>query len=809
MSVVLRGDQQPRTIEDELRQSFLDYSMSVIISRALPDVRDGLKPVHRRILITLNDLNLQHNRGFRKCAKIAGDVSGNYHPHGEGVVYPSIVRLAQTFSMRYPLVDGQGNFGSVDGDAPAAMRYTEARMTAIAEEMLRDLEKETVDFIPNYDETRNEPVVLPCVIPNLLMNGSTGIAVGMATNIPPHNLSELCTAFLYLLDHPEATIADLMAFLSGPDFPTGGFIYGRAGIREAYATGRGLIQLRARVNVEVSKRTTREAIIITEIPYQVNKAKLVERIAELVKEKKIDGVADLRDESDRSGMRVVIELRRDEVASVIINQLYKHTQMQVTFGVIMLALVDNQPRVLTLRELMDYFLAHRQEVVIRRTRYDLDRARERAHILAGLKIALDNLDRVIALIRAAQSPQAAREQLVAAFAMSERQAQAILELRLQRLTALQREEILRERDEVLATIAELERILADPEKVRGIIKGELAALRDTYGDERRTEIIDEAEELDYEDLIIEEDMVVTISHTGYIKRNASSQYRSQHRGGKGSTGMTTREEDFVEYLFIASTHDYILFFTSLGRVYWLKVYDIPQAGRAARGKAIVNLLQLSPGEHVRAYVNVRDFQASRFVILATRRGIVKKVTLEAFKSPRAGGIIALTLDEADDLVGAALTDGNRTIILGTRNGMAIRFRDQAVRPMGRTARGIIGIRLAADDEVVGAEVISPNTSLLTVTEHGYGKRTEINSYRLQGRGGRGTIDIKTTPRNGKVVNVRQVLHDDDVMLITALGVVIRMGVESIREIGRNTQGVRLIDLAEGDQVVSVARLAEK
>jgi DNA gyrase subunit A len=796
-------------IEDEMRTAFLDYAMSVIIARALPDARDGLKPVHRRALLTLYDLNLTPDRGYRKCAKICGDISGNYHPHGEGVVYPSVVRLAQRFAMRYPLVDGQGNYGSVDGDPPAAMRYTEARMTEICQEMLRDLEKETVDFIPNYDGTREEPVVLPSTIPNLLMNGSAGIAVGMATNIPPHNLCELVDGLVAMLADPWISIEELMQSIPGPDFPTAGLIYGTEGIRDAYQSGRGLITMRARALIEHSKRTSREQIIITELPYQVNKAKLVEKIAELVRDRKIEGISDLRDESDREGMRVVIELGRGAQGEVVLNQLYKQTPMQSTFGVIMLALVGNQPRIMPLKELMSQFLEHRKEVVTRRTRFDLRKARERAHILEGLRVALEQLDRVIELIRAAESPAVAREQLIATLSLTEEQAQAILDMRLQRLTALERDRILQELAELQQRIIELEGILADEVKVRAIIKEELLGIKDKYGDERRTEIVEEAVELNIEDLIPQEDVVVTVSRGGYIKRTPARVYRSQHRGGKGIKAMETKEEDFVEHFYIANTHHYILWFTNIGKVHWLKVYEIPEGTRASRGKALVNLLQLDDGENISAMVPVEEFASARYVIMTTKRGLVKKTPLAAFGNPRAGGIRAISLDDGDELIAVRLTDGSQHIFLGTADGQAIQFREADVRPMGRTARGVIGIDLEVGDAVVAMEVVNPGATMLTVCEHGHGKRTALDEYRVQGRGGKGLINIKVTERNGRVVGIKQVTEADELMIMTTAGNLIRLPVRELAVISRNTQGVRLISLGDDDAVASVATIAEE
>jgi DNA gyrase subunit A len=724
-------------------------------------------------------------------------------------VYPSVVRLAQRFAMRYPLVDGQGNYGSVDGDPPAAMRYTEARMTEVCQEMLRDLEKETVDFIPNYDGTREEPVVLPSTIPNLLMNGSAGIAVGMATNIPPHNLCELVDGLVAMLADPWISIEELMQLIPGPDFPTAGLIYGTEGIRDAYQSGRGLITMRARALIEHSKRTSREQIIITELPYQVNKAKLVEKIAELVRDRKIEGISDLRDESDREGMRVVIELGRGAQGEVVLNQLYKQTPMQSTFGVIMLALVGNQPRIMPLKELMSQFLEHRKEVVTRRTRFDLRKARERAHILEGLRVALEQLDRVIELIRAAESPAVAREQLIATLSLTEEQAQAILDMRLQRLTALERDRILQELAELEQRIIELEGILADEVKVRAIIKEELLGIKDKYGDERRTEIVEEAVELNIEDLIPQEDVVVTVSRGGYIKRTPARVYRSQHRGGKGIKAMETKEEDFVEHFYIANTHHYILWFTNIGKVHWLKVYEIPEGTRASRGKALVNLLQLDDGENISAMVPVEEFASARYVIMTTKRGLVKKTPLAAFGNPRAGGIRAISLDDGDELIAVRLTDGSQHIFLGTADGQAIQFREADVRPMGRTARGVIGIDLEAGDAVVAMEVVNPGATMLTVCEHGHGKRTPLDEYRVQGRGGKGLINIKVTERNGRVVGIKQVTEADELMIMTTVGNLIRLPVRELAVISRNTQGVRLISLGDDDAVASVATIEEE
>ena len=798
----------PISITDELRTSFMDYAMSVIISRALPDVRDGLKPVHRRILSTMRDLNLTAGRAHRKCAKIAGDVSGNYHPHGEGAVYPSLVRMAQEFSLRYTLIDGQGNFGSVDGDPPAAMRYTEARMTRLGEEMLRDINKNTVDYIPNYDETRQEPTVLPSAIPNLLVNGSAGIAVGMATNIPPHNLSEVVNALVLQLEHPDCTLPELMECLPGPDFPTAGFIHGRQGILEAYHTGRGFLQLRARCDVETSDRSDRESIIVSEIPYQLNKTKLLERIAEMVRAKKIEGIADLRDESDRHGMRIVVDLKRDAVSQVVLNQLYANTQLQSTFGIIMLALVDNEPRVLTLKEMLIYFLEHRREVIVRRTRHDLARAREREHVLVGLLIALDHLDAVIELIRNAASPEEARQGLMEGYELTAIQAQAILDLRLQRLTGLERDKILTEHTELRETILDYEDILANDARLQGIIKDDLLALKEQYGDARRTEIVDAEEEIHLEDLIVEEDMVVTKSHNGYIKRQPVSLYQSQRRGGKGKMAMQTREEDFVEQLFVASTHDYLLSFTNIGKIHWLKVYQLPLASRTARGKAVVNLLQLQPEERISTVVPIRRFEIDRYLIMATKFGVVKKTSLQAYGNPRQAGIIALNLDDGDELIRVGVTQGDQDILLGTRKGLAIRFNEADARAIGRTARGVKGIRLAKDDEVVGMEVLNPGSTILTVSESGFGKRTVESEYRTQSRGGKGLINLRVTAKTGPVMGILQVFDDDDVMIMSDQGNLVRLPVGDIRRIGRNTQGVRLINLGRDQRLVGAVRIEE-
>jgi DNA gyrase subunit A len=797
-------------IEDEMRSSYLDYAMSVIVGRALPDVRDGLKPVHRRILYGMNEMGLVHNRAYRKSAKIVGEIMGNYHPHGDTAIYDTLVRMAQDFNMRYCLVNGQGNFGSVDGDPPAAMRYTEARLTKLAEEMLADIDKETVDFRPNYDESRVEPTVLPAKVPNLLVNGAGGIAVGYATNIPTHNLAEVVAGLLKLIDNPDTTIDELMEVIPGPDFPTAGYIYGTQGIKEAYHTGRGLLTLRAKASIETDERTDRDRIIVTEIPYQVNKARLIEKIAELIQDKKIDGIADLRDESDRDGMRIVIELKKGEIPLVLLNNLYKHTPMQATFGVIMLALVHNRPEVLTLKQILEAFIEHRREVVLRRTAFDLRKAEERAHILEGLKIALEHLDAVIALIKRSRSPEEARGGLMRQFTLSEIQANAILDMKLQRLTQLEREKLTQEYEEIIKRIAYLKSVLASEPLVRQLIKDELVALKEEYRDERRTQIIPEEAEINVEDLIAQEEVVVTISHAGYIKRNPVSLYRAQRRGGKGKIGMGTKEEDFVETLFTASTHDYLLFFTDAGKVYWLKVHEIPEAGRAAKGKAMVNLLALAGDEKVTATLPVKEFREDHYVVMATRMGTIKKTELSAYGNPRQGGIIALTLDEGDKLIGVEITDGQREILLGTRHGIVIRFREEDVRPMGRTAHGVRGISLDEGNYVIGMETITPDStaSILTVTEGGYGKRTLVSEYRLQGRAGRGIISVKVTEKNGPAVSFHQVRGSDEIMVMTAEGKILRTKVDDVREIGRNAQGVRLIDMEDTDRVVGVAKLAE-
>ncbi len=799
----------PVNIEDEMKKSYMDYAMSVIIGRALPDVRDGLKPVHRRILYAMNELNNDWDKPYKKSARIVGDVIGKYHPHGDMAVYDAIVRMAQDFSLRYPLIDGQGNFGSIDGDPPAAMRYTEIRMSKLTAELLADIDKETVDFVPNYDESLVEPSVLPSRFPNLVVNGSSGIAVGMATNIPPHNLVETINAIIALIDNPEISGTELMDHLPGPDFPTGAFIYGREGIRQAYETGKGVIQLRARALIERDRKGERENIVITELPYQTNKAKLIERIAELVQEKAIEGISNIRDESDREGMRVVIELKRNEVAEVILNQLYKHTQMQTSFGIILLAIHQNQPKLLSLKEMLRLFVQHRQEVVIRRSRFELNKAEARAHILEGLKKAIDHIDAVIALIRASKTPKEAKDRLMEKFAFSDEQAQAILEMRLQRLTNLESHKIVEEYEETIKLINRLKALLASERLILNLIKEELLSIRDAFGDDRKTEIVEVAPEIRVEDLIAEEDMVVTITHSGYIKRNPISLYRSQHRGGKGKVGINVKEEDFVEDLFIASTHDYILFFTDAGRIHWKKVHELPQAGRLTRGKAIVNLLNLNPQEKVTTILSLKDFSKDKFITFMTKRGTIKKTALEAYSNPRSGGIIAIHLDEGDELISAKLTVGKQHLFIGTKLGKAIHFPEDQIREMGRTARGIRGIKISKEDEVVGMEVVAPHTQILTVTANGYGKRTQASEYRIQNRGGSGIFTVKRTNKTGDVIGIKTVVDEDELMVISNKGKIIRLRALDIPVQGRSTQGVRLITLDEGERVVAVARLAEK
>ena len=783
-------------IEEEMKTSYMNYSMSVIVSRALPDVRDGLKPSQRRILVAMNDLNLAPGRGYRKCAKIAGDTSGNYHPHGEGVVYPTLVRLAQDWVMRYPLVDGQGNFGSIDGDAPAAMRYTEARLTALAMEMLADLEKNTVDFRPNYDETREEPTVLPGVLPNLLVNGCSGIAVGMATEVPPHNLREVCDAIITIIDKPETTPEELLKIVKGPDFPTAGIIYGTQGIRDCYLNGRGSMKMRSKVQVEEGKGG-RMSLVVTEIPFQVNKTSLLEKIADMVREAKITGISDLRDESDRDGMRIVIELKKDANPKVVLNNLFVHTPLQTTFGAMMLALVDNRPQILTLRALLDQYVRHRREVVRRRTEFDLSEAEKRAHILEGLKIALDNLDAVIALIRKAKDSETARAGLVATFKLTEIQANAILDMRLARLTGLERDKIQAEYLEVIQLIEKLRSILASEKKMLGIIQDEVKRLRDKYGDDRRTQIVVDEGEIDYEDTIEQKDMVITISHAGYIKRQEISAYRAQRRGGKGVIGARTKEDDFIEHLFIANTHAYLMILTDKGRCYWLKVHEIESAGRTAKGRPLVNHLEgMARDERVQAVVPVKTFDDQHYLVCATKKGLIKKTVLSAYGNVRKVGINAVLLEEGDALFEAIVTDGTQDLILAKKKGLAIRFHESEVRAMGRTAYGVKAVTLdGADDEVVSMVGVKRQATLLAVTENGYGKRSEISEYRVSHRGGKGIITIKTTERNGNIVAVKEVVDGDELMIITKQGQMIRMPVKGISVIGRNTQGVRLVNLA--------------
>jgi DNA gyrase subunit A len=797
------------SIESEMRQSYLDYAMSVIIGRALPEVRDGLKPVHRRILYAMQELKNDWNKPYKKSARIVGDVIGKYHPHGDTAVYDTIVRMAQDFSLRYPLIDGQGNFGSVDGDPPAAMRYTEIRMMRMAHEMLEDLDKETIDFVPNYDETLSEPTLLPARVPNLLINGSSGIAVGMATNIPPHNLFETIEAVKAILDNPDLTSEELIEYIPGPDFPTAGIIYGRKGIREAYLSGRGIIRIRARALIEKDKRTGKETVIVTELPYQVNKAKLIEKIADLMKLKRMEGISYVRDESDREGMRIAIGLKRDQVAEVIVNQLYKHTQMENSFGIIFLAVVNNQPKLLTLKEILEYFIFHRKEIIVRRTRYELKKAEARAHILEGLKTALENLDDVVFLIRESKTPAEAKTGLVRNFGLTDIQAQAILDMRLQRLTGLEQEKILEEYKNIIKDIAWYKEILGSERIVENIIKEELTKIQQEFGDERRTEIVESTKEITMEDMIVEEDMVVTISESGYIKRNPITLYKKQQRGGKGKVAMGVKDEDFVSHLFVASTHHTFLFFTNLGRVYWCKVYDIPQAGRASRGKAIVNLLNLSNDERLATVLAVPKFEPGYHIIMATRNGLVKKTDLMAYSRPRVGGIIALNLVQDDELISTRITDGTMNVFLGSAMGKSIRFHESDVRPSGRVAMGVRGLKLSDNDRIVGMEVLSHGQTLFAATENGYGKRTSIDEYPVQRRGGKGVITIKTSERNGQVVAILLVDEQDDLMLMTDSGKLIRISVGGISIIRRNTQGVKLIGMAPGEKVAGVARLAEK
>jgi DNA gyrase subunit A len=823
----------PVNIEDEMKRSYMDYAMSVIIGRALPDVRDGLKPAHRRVLYGMRNMGLASNRGYRKCAKIVGEVMGNFHPHGDASIYDTLVRLSQEFNMRYPLVDGQGNFGSVDGDLPAAMRYTEARLQGLADDLMADLEKETVDFVPNYDETTEEPTVLPAPIPNLLVNGSSGIAVGMATNVPPHNLAEVIDGVVYVIEEQqksrrlsglaegpaeaverattrEERLRQLFRIVTGPDFPTGGIIVGRSGIVQAYRDGRGSITVRAKTDVEMSTKSDKQSIVVTEIPYQVNKKRLIENIADLVREKTVEGISDLRDESDRDGMRIVIELKRGEVPEVILNNLYKHTQLQTTFGIIMLAIAGGRPKVLNLLEFIEEFIEFRREVVRRRTEFELRKAEARAHILEGLRIALDRLDEVIRLIRGSKTTAEAREGLVTNFSLSQLQAQAILEMQLQRLTSLERQKIVDELAELMKVIEQLSAILASELLLMRVVTDELKAIQAKYADPRRTEIIDAEGEFRVEDLIADEDVAITVSATGYIKRTAITEYRSQRRGGRGRIGMRTREEDFVNHLFVASTHSYVLIFSDRGRCYWLKVHEIPDVAVDGKGKAIANLVSMQPDEKIAALLTVRELDTpERYIVMCTRRGTVKKTELASFSNPRAGGIIAIGVDDDDAVMAVQVSDGKSEIFIGTRNGMAIRFSEEDIRPMGRTAYGVRGIALRDDDEVVGMEVLRPGGAILTVTENGYGKRTEIHEYRRQGRGGYGIINIQTSERNGRVVGVSCVVEQEELMFITEQGMILRTRASGISVIGRATQGVRLIDMDEGDHAVSVARLEDE
>jgi DNA gyrase subunit A len=800
-------DSNTITIEEEMKKSYLEYAMSVIVGRALPDIRDGLKPVHRRVLFAMEQLKNYHNRPFKKSARVVGDVIGKYHPHGDAAVYDTIVRMAQPFSMRYPLIDGQGNFGSVDGDPAAAMRYTEIRMQDIAEQFLLDVEKETVDFVSNYDGSLLEPVILPTNIPNLLISGSSGIAVGMATNMPPHNLKEVVDAIIHTIDNPEITLRELMIDVPGPDFPTSGYIHGEKGIQEAYSTGRGIIKIRARAFVEKIGEN-KERIIITEIPYQVNKANLLKSIGELVKNKKIDGISDIRDESDRDGLRVAIDIKRDANAAIILNRLYKFTQMEVSFGIIMLAIVDGRPEILSLKQIIQHFINHREEIVTRRTSFELKKAEARAHILEGLKIALEHLDRVVELIRSSPSPSEAKVRLKENFQLSDIQAQAILDMRLQRLTGLERDKIT---DEYNSTIKDIERfkaILSNDALVLDIIKKETVEIKERYGDERRTEIIRDVQDIDIEDLIVDEDMVITVSHAGYIKRSPISLYRAQRRGGKGVSGTKTREEDFVVSMFIASTHDYLLFFMNTGRLYWRKVHEIPEAGRIAKGTAIVNLLNLQPEEYIATILSIKGFENGKYVVMATKNGLVKKTKLSAYSRPRLTGIAALKTNEGDELIGVRVTNGEQDIFLSTKRGKAIRFSEKGLRAMGRVAAGNTGIRLADKDQVVSIEILNEGATILTITENGYGKRTDTREYRAQQRGGKGVFSIKTSERNGPVVSANQVAENDELMILSGKGKIIRIKISDISVIGRHTQGVKLINLETPEKVVAVARLME-
>ncbi|KPA13209.1 DNA gyrase subunit A [Candidatus Magnetomorum sp. HK-1] len=798
------------SIEAEMKKSYLDYAMSVIIGRALPDVRDGLKPVHRRILFAMSQLKNDWNKPYKKSARIVGETIGRYHPHGDSAIYDAIVRMAQDFSLRYPLVNGQGNFGSVDGDPPAAMRYTEIRMMRISHELLKDIEKETIDFVPTYDESTYEPSVLPSRVPNLLVNGSSGIAVGMATNIPPHNLVEIIDALTALIDSPNLTVSDLIQYIPGPDFPTGGIIYGVDGIVKAYTTGKGIIRIRAKVTIEKEKKKGGgETIAITELPYQVNKARLIEKISALMKAKQLEGIRYARDESDRRGMRIAIAVKKDHMPEVILNQLYKHTQLENTFGIIMLAIVNNRPELLPLKQALSLFIDHRKQIIVRRTRYDLRKAEERAHILEGLKVALSNLDDVVALIRSSRTPVEAKEGLINQFDLSEIQAQAILDMRLQRLTGLEQEKINAEYDQLLKDIAWYKEILGSERIVLGIIKDELTEIKEQYGDKRRSRITSETKQISLEDMIVEEDMVVTVSNAGYIKRTPLSVYHSQRRGGKGKTAMETKDKDFLAHVFVASTHHYFLFFTNMGQVYWCKVYDIPQSGRVSKGKAIVNLLDFAENEELATVLPVAEFTPGSFVIMATKNGLVKKTDIIAYSRPRTNGIRAISLVPGDELISARITDGTHNIFLASCLGKSIRFHESDIRPSGRTARGVKGIKLAPGDRIVGMEVLSYGETLFVVTENGFGKRTSINEYTLQARGGKGVITIKTSARNGLVVSILLVENDDDVILMTETGKIIRLQVENISKISRNTQGVKLMDLDFGERITAAVRLSEK
>ncbi|OQY52319.1 MAG: DNA gyrase subunit A [Desulfobacteraceae bacterium 4572_89] len=806
---MIQTDNTMTSIEKEMKQSYLEYAMSVIIGRALPDVRDGLKPVHRRSLYAMQQVRNDWNKPYKKSARIVGDVMGKYHPHGDSAIYDTIVRMAQDFSLRYTLVDGQGNFGSVDGDSPAAMRYTEIRMRKLSHQMLADLEKETVDFIPNYDETLEEPAVLPTKFPALLVNGSSGIAVGMTTNIPPHNIREVIDGLKALIDNPDIGIRELMEYIPGPDFPTSGHIYGTKGIYEAYSTGRGIITVRARVEVEENKKTGQETIVVTELPYQVNKAKVVEKIAELMRDKVITGASFVRDESDRDGMRIAVGLKRDQYAEVVINQLYKHTNMQTSFGIISLAVVNNRPELLTLKEILNHFITHRKNVIIRRTRFDLRKAEERAHILEGLKIALDNLDQVVALIRASSSPEEAKNGLIETFSLTSIQAQAILDMRLQRLTGLEREKINTEYNALLKDIAWFNEILSSETVVKGLIKDELIELDEEFGDARRTKIVESTAAISIEDLIAQEDMVVTVSRSGYIKRNPITLYASQHRGGKGKTAMGTKSDDFVEHLFVASTHATFLFITNFGKVYQSKVYELPTAGRSSLGKAIVNLLNFDEGEKLATVLTVDEFVADKYVIMATKKGRVKKTALMSYSRPRSGGLIGVRLAEGDELIAARITDGNMDIFLGSEGGKVIRFHEGDVRDTGRGSLGVRGMRIDEDSRVVGMEVLESEETLLTVTENGYGKRSSIEEYRTQTRGGKGVFSIKTSKRNGKMVALSLVGDNDELMMVTDKGKLIRTSIDGINVISRNTQGVKLINLASKEALIGIARLPEE